>query len=178
MRDKDIILPIIIGASLLFSATNIYNGNKIDQEALSSFKNNVSASFDDAEKLIIVTPDNPVVVECDCGGTGVITHGDGHKTPCTCMASGKCECAKKSSQLFSNESRNAEIVMYTRPGCLACTQWKQVEVPKLIAAGWKVTEVESLTGLVPRYDIFINGKVTTYDGYMSMSALRKIVNAK
>ena len=27
----------------------------------------------------------------DCGGTGVIVHGDGHKTPCPCPASCACK---------------------------------------------------------------------------------------
>lgn len=31
---------------------------------------------------------------CDaCKGTGFITHGDGHKTPCPCPSD--CECKKK-----------------------------------------------------------------------------------
>lgn len=30
---------------------------------------------------------------CDCKGTGTITHGDGHKTPCPCIGSGDgCTC--------------------------------------------------------------------------------------
>lgn len=27
----------------------------------------------------------------DCGGRGVIVHGDGHRTPCPCPASCKCK---------------------------------------------------------------------------------------
>lgn len=34
--------------------------------------------------------------ECcgDCRGTGYITHGDGHRTPCPCPASCKCKGGK------------------------------------------------------------------------------------
>lgn len=34
--------------------------------------------------------------ECcgECKGTGVITHGDGHKTPCPCPPDCKCKAAK------------------------------------------------------------------------------------
>jgi len=40
------------------------------------------------------TPD--VKTECECKGTGTITHGDGHKTPCPYVnpATGKCEFGK------------------------------------------------------------------------------------
>jgi hypothetical protein len=31
----------------------------------------------------------------DCGGTGMITHGDGHRTPCPCPASCPCKRSKK-----------------------------------------------------------------------------------
>jgi hypothetical protein len=35
--------------------------------------------------------------ECECKGTGTITHGDGHKTPCPYVnpATGKCEFGKE-----------------------------------------------------------------------------------
>lgn len=39
--------------------------------------------------------DAPVTTECckECKGTGFITHGDGHKTPCPCPPD--CECKRK-----------------------------------------------------------------------------------
>lgn len=41
-------------------------------------------------------PDGPVKSECCglCNGTGVITHGDGHKTPCSCPPDCKCRAKK------------------------------------------------------------------------------------
>lgn len=38
----------------------------------------------------------PVNKECECKGTGTITHGDGHKTPCPYVnpETGKCEFGK------------------------------------------------------------------------------------
>jgi len=64
---------------------NMYE-NYIDEWKLQSKK-----SFDEAEAKIFTTPKPPVVVipmedpdpaKCICKGTGIITHGDGHKTPC------------------------------------------------------------------------------------------------
>lgn len=42
----------------------------------------------------------PVNKECECKGTGTITHGDGHKTPCPYVnpATGKCEFGKTSEE--------------------------------------------------------------------------------
>jgi thiol-disulfide isomerase/thioredoxin len=34
--------------------------------------------------------------KCECGGTKVIIHGDGHKTPCPCP--GTCNCSKTKTQ--------------------------------------------------------------------------------
>jgi hypothetical protein len=40
---------------------------------------------------------SPTPEKCcsDCGGTGVIVHGDGHRTPCPCPASCPCKRTKK-----------------------------------------------------------------------------------
>lgn len=40
--------------------------------------------------------EKPAVTECECKGTGTITHGDGHKTPCPYVnpETGKCEFGK------------------------------------------------------------------------------------
>lgn len=49
--------------------------------------------------------------ECcgDCKGTGYITHGDGHKTPCPCPASCKC---KQSRPVGSQQKQD----------CVRCNQ--------------------------------------------------------
>ncbi len=36
-----------------------------------------------------VKPDEPDAETCPCAATGFIVHGDGHKTPCPCVAGGK-----------------------------------------------------------------------------------------
>ena len=37
----------------------------------------------------------------DCGGTGTITHGDGHRTPCPCPQSCPCKQGKRSTSYRS-----------------------------------------------------------------------------
>lgn len=44
-------------------------------------------------KPVVVRPDGKCCE--DCRGTGVITHGDGHTTPCPCPPA--CACKKKKS---------------------------------------------------------------------------------
>lgn len=52
------------------------------------------------------TPD--VKTECECKGTGTITHGDGHKTPCPYVnpATGKCEFGKTVSENIKKKMSN------------------------------------------------------------------------
>jgi thiol-disulfide isomerase/thioredoxin len=38
-------------------------------------------------------PDDDTVEDCPCDGSGKITHGDGHQTPCPCLIEGSdCKC--------------------------------------------------------------------------------------
>jgi len=68
-----------------------------------------------------------------------------------------------------------KIVMYTSDYCIWCVRWKMDELQKVRDAGWEVVEVESTSGTVPRFDVTANGKTIKHTGYMSMSALRGIV---
>lgn len=65
------------------SITNMY------ADYVEVWKKEVSNSFDEAEiKVYNITPTPDIVgpdedpAKCICKGTGVITHGDGHKTSC------------------------------------------------------------------------------------------------
>lgn len=58
---------------------------------------------------------NVPVDECDCKGTGVMVHGDGHKTPCQCYTSGTnnvCNCPKTQ---ISEETKKC--------GCDSSEEW-------------------------------------------------------
>lgn len=76
------------------------------------------------------------------------------------------------------ESMDGTIVMYTSDSCVWCTRWKAEQLQKVKDATWKFKEVYVTDGPVPRFDVHIRGKVYKHTGYMSMSALRQIVNSQ
>jgi hypothetical protein len=70
---------------------------------IEEWKKEISTAFDNAEKKILgtkPTPDDEVVGphpdadKCICGGSGWITHGDGHKTACPYHGSKKSRLKK------------------------------------------------------------------------------------
>lgn len=49
--------------------------------------------------------------KCECGGTKVITHGDGHKTPCQCLLTGdECNCSSTKQEQEEDTSVSADPV--------------------------------------------------------------------
>lgn len=106
-------------------------------------------------------PEKPSV-KCECGGTGFITHGDGHKTKCpsenctakkeepkaeTCQCGcGKEGCACSDSKKKAQETPLKEDVYtidkWTASWCGPCKQWQREQAPQLIAAGYKVFELD------------------------------------
>lgn len=74
------------------------------------------------------------------------------------------------------ESKDGTIVMYTSSGCSWCVRWKNNELAKVKKAGWKFEEVYTPNGPWPQFDVHGRGKAIRHVGYMSMSALKKIVD--
>jgi hypothetical protein len=70
----------------------------------------------------------------------------------------------------------SSIKMYTRDGCKYCDDWRRLELPRVKSQGWIVKEVLDLTNAVPYYDICINGRCIRHQGYLSMAALKAIVD--
>jgi hypothetical protein len=72
-----ILIPILLCA--IFSSSQVED-----------WKNQISEAFNKAESEVyneIIPDDEPVgpnedPAKCVCKGTGIITHGDGHTTPC------------------------------------------------------------------------------------------------
>ena len=80
---------------LVIQEVNGINGDAFDltemyAKYIDEWKSDVKTAFDDAEsKIFVNTPKPDVIVgpdkdpnKCVCKGTGVIVHGDGHKTVC------------------------------------------------------------------------------------------------
>tara|TARA_Y100000296_G_C5179860_1_gene263101 strand:- start:21855 stop:22580 length:726 start_codon:yes stop_codon:yes gene_type:complete len=111
---------------------------------------------------------DPDANKCACKGTGNITHGDGHVTPCpyhkpdidnktekctgcscdtpetycNCInANGQCTCTQTRSK-NSDARRNKQILWFTASWCQPCQQFKATEVPKLKESGWIVNDSE------------------------------------
>jgi len=60
---------------------------KMYADYIEEWKLGVSTAFNEAEKTVYQNDDevvgpHPDANKCICGGSGVITHGDGHTTPC------------------------------------------------------------------------------------------------
>jgi hypothetical protein len=102
----------------------------------------------------VTSPETPVD-ECDCGGTGYITHGDGHRTPCLCD---NCQCVKSGSSgasLPSTEVSGIYVIEWTQKGCAPCIKWERNEKPILVKEGVKVDvhNISENPELVPKYGI-------------------------
>lgn len=87
---KTIITSILL---LLFLSTPAYSVSEPDvmnmyMSLVGQWKEQISIAFDKAEKEVYpnYVPDGPIpdedAAKCPCKGTGVIVHGDGHKTEC------------------------------------------------------------------------------------------------
>lgn len=86
------------------------------------------------------------VTECTCNGTGELTHGDGHKTPCPCDV---CDCDKSTGSEAVKKNLSQEdtfkdyyLVKWTADWCDPCQKWNLEEKQKLINAGIAVTEID------------------------------------
>lgn len=101
------------------------------------------------------TPDTvPDDARCDCRGSKIMVHGDGHRTPCQCYNEndGACNCAKKEAGVYmgaeikkkidepENKFLTKQILLFTSDSCIPCLQFKQTQIPELIKAGWEVNE--------------------------------------
>lgn len=87
--------------------TNMY-ADYVDQ-----WKKEIANAFDEAQtKILNITPTPDIVGpdedpdKCICKGTGVITHGDGHKT--------KCPYHGGKTSLFNAEIEQNGVVIYNK----------------------------------------------------------------
>lgn len=73
-------------------------------------------------------------------------------------------------------TKDGTIVMYTSDSCVWCVKWKANELSKIKKAGWKFEESYVTDGPWPVFEVHGRGKTVRYVGYMTMSALKKIVD--
>lgn len=144
-------------------------------DLLTDLQNLAKQAFDKAEQVIlkIIPDDTPVVKECPCEGKGYIIHGDGHKTACPGTDDGPCKFAKTEAP----KKEHGLIIMYSRPGCIYCEQFKKSDTLKgMLKVGWKFKEVPAdPTKAVPYFDVVMKGEYNRTD-VMNFDVLRKINN--
>jgi len=168
---------VFIGVVLFCS-----NGFAQESESVTKIRGVVVQAIEKVEKLIFgaeVKPDPKPEPACPCNGTGFITHGDGHRTPCPCPT-GQCNCKKGQESPKVEPSPN--FIMYTKSWCGPCQSWKAQNSKKVKDAGWIYKEIEdddvikraNVTSF-PTFDIILNGKTYRHVGSLSMQKFQEIV---
>lgn len=74
-----------------------------------------------------------------------------------------------------HEKANREIIIFTRPNCPPCDQWKRCEQPRFEADGWVVAYCsEHDFGLTPHFSIEKNGKTFDHRGYLPFAKIDEV----
>ena len=130
---------------------------------------------------------DPDINKCVCDGTGIITHGDGHTTPCPYHSKNETPKVKPV---------NKQILFFTMKGCGPCARFKSSEIPSLKKTGWKVSESKDAmirildiakcpdlwnkyksSNSVPQFVLVVNGKrVKTMVGFNTATQIANLYN--
>ena len=74
-----------------------------------------------------------------------------------------------------HEKAKREIIIFTRPNCPPCDQWKRCEQAKFEADGWVVAYCsEHNFGLTPHFSIEKNGKTFDHKGYLPFGKIDEV----
>jgi hypothetical protein len=74
-----------------------------------------------------------------------------------------------------HEKTKREIIIFTRPNCPPCDQWKRCEQPKFEADGWSVAYcTEHNFSLTPTFIIERNGRSTEHRGYLPFDKIEQV----
>lgn len=74
-----------------------------------------------------------------------------------------------------HEKAKREIIIFTRPNCPPCDQWKRCEQAKFEADGWVVAYCDQHNfGLTPHFSIEKNGKQYDHKGYLPFSKINEV----
>ena len=74
-----------------------------------------------------------------------------------------------------HEKAKREIIIFTRPNCPPCDQWKRCEQAKFEADGWVVAYCsEHNFGLTPTFVIERNGRSTEHRGYLPFEKIEQV----
>ena len=74
-----------------------------------------------------------------------------------------------------HEKAKLEIIIFTRPNCPPCDQWKRCEQAKFEADGWVVAYCDEHNfGLTPHFSIEKNGKTYDHKGYLPFAKIDEV----
>jgi thiol-disulfide isomerase/thioredoxin len=115
---------VLVLLLISFIPFNMFSLNADDREAFqfNEVENEGYTAFVVQETEPSDTPDPPPtpdpVTKCDCDGSKVMIHGDGHKTPCQCFneGDGVCNCSKSGSS-GENTSESSDCKCYNNGTC-------------------------------------------------------------
>ena len=80
-----------------------------------------------------------------------------------------------SSPSDKHEKAKREIIIFTRPNCPPCDQWKRCEQPRFEAEGWAVAYCsEHNFGLTPHFSVEKNGKTYEHKGYLPFGKIDEV----
>ena len=79
------------------------------------------------------------------------------------------------NKMIKHEKLRREIIIFTRPSCPPCDQWKRIEQAKFEADGWSVAYcTEHNFGLTPTFLIERNGRTVEHRGYLPFAKIDEV----
>lgn len=79
------------------------------------------------------------------------------------------------TKIIEHEKLRREIIIFTRPNCPPCDQWKRCEQAKFEADGWVVAYCsEHNFSLTPTFVIERNGRTTEHRGYLPFAKIDEV----
>ena len=74
-----------------------------------------------------------------------------------------------------HEKAKREIIIFTRPNCPPCDQWKRCEQAKFEADGWVIAYCsEHNFGITPHFSIEKNSKTFDHKGYLPFTKIDEV----
>ena len=74
-----------------------------------------------------------------------------------------------------HEKAKREIIIFTRPNCPPCDQWKRCEQAKFEADGWVVAYCDQHDfAITPHFSIEKNGKTYDHKGYLPFGKIDEV----
>ena len=79
------------------------------------------------------------------------------------------------TKMIEHEKLRREVIIFTRPNCPPCDQWKRCEQAKFEADGWSVAYCsEHNYSLTPTFIIERNGRTIEHRGYLPFAKVDEV----